>query len=150
MSEWEAWDEDEERVEEEEEEAPEDVERLDEDEEAVDTDEVVIASPEADGAELYVYGATGNVPKISGTRRWLEYVQSYKQYRALAEEARKKGDRRAGYFERVARRYGDLVFELCPYKPHRCPLYSFHKCSVGMERACRPRAWASRKPRKAR
>lgn len=152
MSDWEVWDEDEEVVSEEEEEVAEEFERIDEDEEVVSEDEEVIAKPEGDVAELYAHGLSDVIPRVSETRRWLEWLQSYRQYKRLAEEARKMGSSvAASRYDSTARRYGDLVFHNCPYKPHRCPLYSLTmKCIVGMEKACRVRAWRPKKPRRVR
>jgi len=152
VSDWEVWDSDEDAVEAEEETVEEDEEVVEEDEEVVTADEEVVAKPEGDAVELYAYGLSSNVPKTSDTRRWLEWVQAYRQYKGLAGEARRRGNgAAANRYDGIARRYGDLAFNNCPYRPHRCPLYSFAtKCPVGMEKACRSRAWRTRKPRRIR
>ncbi len=148
MSGWEVCDVDEEPAGADEEVAGADEEVADKEEEVVEEDEEVVAKPVGDPCEKYVLGLAGTPPEIPNTIKWLECVQSHRQYKRLTEEARRSRGglsrsfaRMARRFEEMARRYGDLAYTLCPYRPHRCPLYSYAaRCPVSMERACRARA----------
>jgi len=152
MSDWEIWDSDEETLEGEGEIVDEDEEIIGDSEEVIDDDEEIVAKPNGDSWESYTQGFIEEIPKISDTRRWIELVQSYRQYKSLAQEMERRGNlKQAKHYQRLVKRYGDLVFYSCPYRPSKCPLYSLtSKCPVGMEKTCRPRAWRSIKPRRLR
>jgi len=144
VSEWEVWGEDEEPVEEEEEAIGEEEEVVESNEEVVDSDEEVLAKPKGDRVEEYARGYIDYVPRVSQESRWLEMVQSYRQYVALAEECEKRGmPSRAKIYRKLAKKYADLVFFNCPYRPHKCPIYDIYtfRCPVNMEKTCRSRAW---------
>jgi len=154
MSEWEVWDSDEETVEDEAEAVEEGDEEIVEDvEEPIEDEEDVVTYADGEPAEMYVQGRIAEIPRVSDEARWLEWVKSYRQFKSLSEHAGKRGDsKRARYYERLARRYADLVFHNCPFRPAKCPIYDVYtaKCPVGMEKTCRPRVWRSARPRKVR
>jgi len=143
MSEWEVWDEDDE-IAGDEEVVEEDEEIVEEDEIVVKEDEIVVAKPEGDPAEEYARDYINYIPRIGQESKWLEIVQNYRQYVTLAEECEKRGmPSRAKIYRKLAKKYADLAFFNCPYRPHRCPIYDIHipHCPVNMEKTCRPRAW---------
>jgi len=127
VSEWEPL-EDEEAVEEAEELVGDDSELV-EDEEVEVAGEAVVARPAGDPVLEYVYGFEKTPPASLGEWRIVWMVSEY--YKAV-----RMGDkRRAGRWVR-------LIFRFCPYKPRMCPLYSLSRCPFGLERRCRPLAWA--------
>ena len=132
MKKWERYDDEEEEVVENDEEVVDEIEERDAGggEEVVEEDEVVVGGPRGDPVLEFVYGLTSEVPRSLGEWRfpWLLLELS---------KAERKGD------GELARRWARLAFEACPLKPRLCPLYSVRtRCEFGMERRCRPRAWA--------
>ena len=132
MKKWEHYDDDEEVVENDEEVVVDESEERDagEGEEVVEEEEEVVGGPRGDPVLEFVYGLTSEVPRSFGEWRfpWLLLELS---------KAERKGD------GELARRWARLAFEACPLKPRLCPLYSVTtRCEFGMERYCRPRAWA--------
>jgi len=90
----------------------------------------VVGGPRGDPVLEFAYGLTSKIPQNLGEWRFPWLLLEF-------SKAERKGDKEQ------ARRWARLTFEACPLKPRLCPLYSMTtRCEFGMERRCKPRAWA--------